>query len=121
MEIRRGLMGMSESRARMKLIKTYTVPESWENDKNGNPPKIMETILPDWHDDWNTIYWLLFVDNQAQNAQYKANGILWGGKLMYMGYTIRANKTAIRYNSSTTSAWASAGTIIKVYQISLFE
>lgn len=114
-------MGMAESGPRMKLIKSYTVPESWENDTKGNPPKIVETVLPDWQDELNTVYWLLFVDNHAQNAQYKADGILWGGKLINMGYTIRASRTAIRNNVSGTSAWASAGTIIKVYQISLFE
>ena len=116
-------MEMVEFGPRMKLIKTYAVPESWENDRNGNPPKIMETILPDWQDDWNTAYWLLFVDNQAQNAQYKVDGILWGGKFTNFGHAIRANRTAVRDNDngSKTSTWVSAGTIIKVYQISLFE
>lgn len=105
----------------MRFIQSYVVPTSWENDTLGNPVSIVNTLIPDRDDnDWSVVYWLLFDGNNAANALYKADGILWiGFDSQAHGYTIRNNKTAYRNNSEGTSSWASAGTVIKIYAIDL--
>ena len=112
-------MGMGNSM--MRLIKTYVVPTSWENDTLGNPVSIVDTVIPDRDDnDWSVVYWLLFDGNNAAYTLYKVDGILWVGfDSIAHGYTIRNNKTAYKSNNTGTSSWASAGTVIKIYAIGL--
>ncbi len=121
-------MGMAESAIKLLKVGTYTVAESWENDTKGNADTIFKTVASPYLDGKPSLYFLLFVGNNASNAGYRcdnmvavvnatASNIAANGN--YAGGAARYNNTQCRNILSNTSTWVSAGTVIEIYKADL--
>lgn len=123
MELRRRLLTMLKGGSEMELIKTYVVPESWENDTKGNPVAIFSTVLSDITDmTLHEQYILLFKNNNANDSVYRCNLLAISSnstKSQVNGYCIRSDWSQARSYGASTSSWASQGTIIEVYKLAL--
>lgn len=104
----------------MRLVRTYTVQESWENDTLGNVDTIYTTVLKDLveADAKYNVFIAVFENNNSQKTVYKVDFIEVVGSSL--GRTNICSVRDDRRNSSTSasasrSLYASAGTIIKVY------
>lgn len=129
MELRRGLMmGMAESAIKLLKVGSYTVEESWENDTKGNADTVFKTVVSPYLDEKPSLYFLLFVGNNASNATYRcdnmvvvanatASNVVVNGN--YAGGAVRYNKKQYRNIALNASTWASAGTVIEIYKADL--
>ena len=123
MGLRRGLlMGMANNDISVEFVKDYTVTESWENDSLGNPITIFQTLGLSTDDlsDLSQVFVMIFKNNHASNTLYKCDCIIRtkGDSTAALGsYVLRNNKSGVRGFSSSTSSWASIGTVIKIYKV----
>ena len=124
MRIRRELLGLEEWIKTMKLVKTYTVPESWENDTKGNTLAIYDLLLKEYVETSATynVVVAIFENNQASRTNYKADFIcatgssngIYGGSSGVL--SVRNERTNCATGLiATRSLWASQGTVIKIY------
>ena len=119
MEVRRQMMGVI-AMAGWQYIKTYTVPESWENDNKGNAYAVIRTVMQGEQTDIHDLYALLVENNTAQS--YVCNCIIFSATDITKaegsmgGALIRNNYTNVRNISASSSSWISQGATIKVYK-----
>lgn len=107
----------------VEKIKTYTVEESWENDANGNSVAIFTTLGLDRNDLTNCSETFLCIFKNNLSNQYKCDFIQYSKDAIASSngaYACRNNYTSMRSaNSTSTSVWASIGTIIDVYKVKI--
>lgn len=119
MSIRRGLLMMlvEGGTSDMELIKTYTVPESWETDAKGNPISMINTIFTNTEiSNFDNNDYLIFIfENNTNNSNYKANWMLTNGRNAAYGAVFRGSNQ-YRSVANSTSFYASTGTVIKVFK-----
>lgn len=110
---------MANNDIKIEHVKDYTVSESWENDAQGNPVTIFQALGLSTDDlsDLSQFYLMIFKNNQASNTTYKCDYMIRTKNSSVAGYVVRENKSAIRNFVTNTSAWASIGTVIKVYKV----
>ena len=118
MSIRRGLLMMlvEGGTSDMELIKTYTVPESWETDAKGNPVTIMQTVFTS--EERNAFdlndYIVMKIENNTNSSNYKANWMIVAARDNY-GVCFRGTNT-YRNVGSNTSFYISNGATLKFYK-----
>lgn len=105
----------------MKLIKTYVVPESWENDSKGNTLTIFNTIMDGETISMHDIYIFVVENNSTTNTNYKGSAMVVVSKVVgnstdIAGAAVRNNWYNVRSISSNISFWISQGATIKVYK-----
>jgi len=100
-----------------KLIKTYTVTESWQNDTLGNPVTIYNTILSDVTTT-NSDMFVCIVKNNLDTSSYSANDFVYTANGTN-GFFHRNNWTAVRSISTEMSSWISQGATIDIYKIDM--
>ena len=123
MSIRRGLLMMlvEGGTSDMELIKTYTVPESWETDAKGNPVSIMNALLPseekslfDYSD-----FVVCVVENNTNTSNYACKWLISAARDNY-GVYLRGT-SQYRSFSSNNSCYISSGATIKVYKANVYD
>ena len=125
MEIRRRLL-MQESgggEEGMKLVRTYVVPESWEDLTYGNTQYAYNTIIKDLleaNSSANT-YIAVYENNNASQTNYKADYMIatgfGAGNSIYF-QSVRNNRSVVATALNTTRQFfASQGTTVKVYEL----
>lgn len=123
MEIRRMIMGLMTGGAEegMKLVRTYTVPVSWEDLTYGNTEYVYNTILKDLveaNTAFNT-YVAVFENNTATPANYRADYMVATGfsTNLYFASIRNSRATYATAVNTTRQFYASQGTTVKVYAL----
>lgn len=115
---RRDLMGLLTEIETMKLIKTVTLTESYESDSNGNAQNFRSMLFDEYKTEPNNLYVAVFENNNASYQAYKTDvmyTLIINGQYNNNLY-VRNNFSSVQTQFGTNySAWASEGTIIKVY------
>ena len=105
----------------LKPVKTFVVPESWENDTLGNGANLYSTVFSDLNDGTTNMYFATVENNTCQNINYAVNGayVRFQGSNVQDSQYFRNNWAILRgmYNQPSNSAWMSQGTIIRVYSL----
>ena len=103
----------------MKLVRKYTVQESWENDTLGNALAIYNLLMKDIVEasvGFNTV---IAVAENNSASRYNIDLIVatgnQGGISTFGSGVIREHRGVLRGISSSVSTWASVGTIFKIY------
>ena len=105
----------------MELIKTYTVPESWETDAKGNPISIMNALLSSEERQsfgYND-FLVCVVENNTNTSNYTCKWIISIARDNY-GVILRG-ASQFRAFASNTSCYISSGATIKVYKANVYE
>lgn len=111
----------------MQFIKNYTVTESWENDTKGKLIPIYNAVIGNdlTFNDGKKICLMVMTGNTA--SSYRCNAIFMSmaappdasNNNLNAGGIIRQDWVGPRSMNTATSAWVSAGTVIKVYVITI--
>lgn len=116
-------IGINNDINTMKLIKTYVVPESWENDTKGNPQTIFNTIMSGETATTHEIYVFVVLNNTASQQNYAGNVIIMVsnnfGSNDTFGAVVRNNWQNVRQGISGISFWISQGATVKVYKMDI--
>lgn len=104
----------------MKIVKQFTLQESWENDTIGNVNTECETILSDLiAEETLENIWVVVYEGNTALINYRADYMAVAGKAG--NYTVlasvRNNRTNRGGGGTSRSFYASVGTVIKVYQL----
>lgn len=106
----------------LELLGEFTVAESRENDSLGNAKKILDdyvaSVISDY--DISTVFLLVSENNTASN--YILHKIIWMGNSSYYigtGSVLRkqGGGYSLRNINTSTSAWCSLGTVLKLYRL----
>lgn len=114
-----------EGYGRVGLVKSeymasYTVETSWENNTDGNPINVFNTVSSALGIDANDLaptqaFILVFRNNNA--SSYKVDFIYRTKEQNYGSYSLRGNREKLRGYNTSVSTWATIGTIIDVYKL----
>ena len=127
MEIRRKVLMNMASGRRLELLGEFTVAESRENDNLGNVRKILDDYVASIISDYDilTVFMLVAENNTA--SEYQLQKIIWFGNSSFYsnnsraGCVLRKQKNGeytLREIATSSSAWCSLGTVLKLYKIS---
>ena len=118
MAARRRLIEMQEAINNMRLVKQYTVQESWENTTLGVVYVEVETLMADLiqNSSLENLWVAVYENNNAQS--YKADYMAVAGKNgnYQVVSSVRDDRTD-RGAGGSRSFYASIGTVIKIYQL----
>lgn len=123
MEIRRKVLMNMASGSCLELLGEFTVAESRENDTLGNAKQILDNYVASVISDYDILTVFILVAENNTASQYQLQKMIWFGNssnYSNAGSILRKGNNDIysmRNISTSSSAWCSLGTILKLYRV----
>lgn len=109
----------------LTFVREYIVPESWENDTQGNPVAIFNAVFGDITQEDGFVYFIVMIGNNASQINYRGDLIYKANKVwlssdratMNISGAWRNNFTIYRAFNTDSSIWVSQGTVLRAYTL----